>query len=407
MQRPARHPNQLGAANTDEQPRSLLRRLREDPLEAINRIAGEIGARRATSLGEAQAAAYLDGRMRRAGLRVSVDAFRAATSAGWDGVLLALLAALGVALYYWFPLPSLALAIWNLAIAVVALLRPGAPLLARKRTSQNVIATRAIDETPRWRVVLLAPLDSPPAIPAFTRMLGAGTRPLLGRVVACGLLVLLALLALSGPLELRRLWWGGQFMVVAYLLLMAALDLWTMLAPTTPGASNHAAALAVLLESADGLNGLEQTELWAVALGATSSGAGLADLLRRYPFDRAMTLFVGLESLGSERLSYITRAGSLPQYPSDPLLLRLIAETDAGDPLIDAEPRPYHSEPTLVHTLQRDGRRALTIIGLDADGRPAQRGRISDTPEQIDTALIDRAVRLVIGLVRKIDATSE
>src|SRR5436189_6490 len=103
MQRPARHPNQLGAAKTDEQPRSLLRRLREDPLDAINRIAGEIGARRATSLGEAQAAAYLDGRMRRAGLRVSVDAFRAATSAGWDGVLLALLAALGVALYYWFP----------------------------------------------------------------------------------------------------------------------------------------------------------------------------------------------------------------------------------------------------------------------------------------------------------------
>ena len=78
MQRPTRHPQSVGGGDADDQPRSLLRRLREDPTDAVNRIAVEIGARRPTSLGEAQAAAYLDGRMRRAGLRVSADAFRAA-----------------------------------------------------------------------------------------------------------------------------------------------------------------------------------------------------------------------------------------------------------------------------------------------------------------------------------------
>src|SRR5215216_677818 len=92
MQRPTRHSQSIGGGDADDQPRSLLRRLREDPTDAVNRIAVEIGRRRPTSLGEAQAAAYLDGRLRRAGLRVSADAFRAAAGPGWDGALLGLLA---------------------------------------------------------------------------------------------------------------------------------------------------------------------------------------------------------------------------------------------------------------------------------------------------------------------------
>ena len=90
MQRPYRPTNVTGASEAGLQPGSLLRRLREEPRDAINRIAGEIGARRATSLGEAQAAAYLDGRLRRAGLRVSAEGFRAPAGIGWDGVALAL-----------------------------------------------------------------------------------------------------------------------------------------------------------------------------------------------------------------------------------------------------------------------------------------------------------------------------
>src|SRR5215212_8612405 len=116
--------NQSGPPTSGPQPGSLLRRLRESPQDAVNRIAGDIGARRATSLGEAQAAAYLDGRLRRAGLRVSADAFRAPAGVGWDGLVLALLALVGVTLYYWVPLPSLALSVWNCAIALVAFLRP-------------------------------------------------------------------------------------------------------------------------------------------------------------------------------------------------------------------------------------------------------------------------------------------
>jgi len=142
-----------------------------------------------------------------------------------------------------------------------------------------------------------------------------------------------------------------------------------------------------------------------VALGATSSGAGLSDLLRRYPFDREKTLFVGIESIGGGRLSYVTREGLLPQRPADAQLLRLVAGADAADPLIDAEPRPYISEPTLARALPRD-RRALTIVGLDAEGHPIRRGSMLDTPDQIDPQLLDRAIRLIVGLVKQIDSAS-
>ncbi|MBK9712798.1 MAG: hypothetical protein IPO81_16025 [Kouleothrix sp.] len=405
MQRSFRPPKQPSGP-TSVEPGSLLRRLHEEPQEAINHIAGDIGGRRATSLGEAQAAAYLDGRMRRAGLRVSVDAFRSATGVGWEGLLLALLATAGVALYYWLPLPSLALALWDLAIAVFALLRPGGPLLMRKRPSQNVIATRALTSAPRWRVIVLAPLDSPPSAGRLARALTVGPRALIGRALACGLIVLLAALAiLAAPLEVRRALWYAQVAPAAYLVVLAALDLWLARAPATPGAVNHAGALAALLESANTLGALTQTELWAVGLGATSTGAGLADLLRRYPFDREQTLFVGLESIGGGRLSYVTREGLLRQRPADPQLLRLVAAADTADPLIDAEPRPYRSEPTLTRPLQRD-RRALTIIGLETDGRPSRRGSPLDTPERVDAEQLDRAVRLVVGLVKQIDSTS-
>lgn len=380
-------------------PGQYLRRLRDRPLDAVMRITGEIGPRRATSLAEAQAAAYLDGRLRRAGLRVSVDPFRAPAGLSADGALLALMASLGAALYYWLPLPSLFLSLWSLTVAAVLLRRPGSPLIVRRRPSQNVIATRATAQIPRWRVVLAAPLDSPQVASRPARALAEGERALIGRVAACGLLTLFALI---GLLDVRRLWWYAQAAPAAYLWLLALLELWALRAPASPGATNHAGALAVLMASAEELAGLQQTELWSVGLGATGSGAGLDDLLRRYPFDSRGTLFVGLGGLGAGGLGYVTREG-LRGLRADPLLLELVGEADARDPLINAEPRPAPRSPTPAGPLLRAGRRAISIMSLGPDGESPYYGRADDTVDVIDAQLLDRALRLVVGLVRLID----
>jgi len=390
-----------GRAGWPDQGRSPSRRLREDPFDILAEIAETIGPRRATSLAEAQAAAYLDGRLRRAGLRVSVDALSASASTGWDGVLLGVLAALSTLLYYWFPLPSLGLAIWSLAIAVWRAWRHNTPLLVRRRASQNVIGTRVQTPQSRWRVVLLAPLDSPPLlIPAF-RWLRYGRRLAIGRVVACTLLVIGALLGLA---DAQRIWLYSQCVPVSYLLLAAVIDLSLIGAAASDGATNHAGALATLLASATTLSMLEQVELWVVGLGASISGAGLADLLRRYPFEPERTLFIGLESLGSGRLSYVTGEGFVLRYPADPLLLQLVGLADAADPVIDAEPRSLRSR-TILGRQVLPGWRGLIITCRDPSGEAPGWASRADSVAAIDPAILDRAVRLVVGLVQRINAT--
>ncbi|NJO84596.1 MAG: hypothetical protein HC828_18710 [Blastochloris sp.] len=223
-------------AHQDLRPKLTLRRLQEEPIDAVNRIAGDIGPRRATSLAEAQAAAYLDGRLRRAGMRVSPDTFSSPASVGWDGVLLGVFALISTALYYWLPLPSLLLALWNLALVCWRLTRPRQPLLAPRRDSQNIIGTRAVNRNPRWRVVMLAPLDSPLIKGRFLRWLTDEWRPLIGRVVACGLL---AVFGAIGMLDAGMMagWWYAQFVPLAYLLVLGVADVLLMRAAASPGAT--------------------------------------------------------------------------------------------------------------------------------------------------------------------------
>lgn len=382
-----------------EDARPLSKRLREDPLDAVYQVAETIGPRPATSLAEAQAAAYLDGRLRRAGLRVSADPFPAPACAGWEGPLAGLLLGVAVPLYYWAPLLALALALAGLGLALWQVLHPERPLLARRRESQNVIGTRAPPRRSRWRVVLLAPLDSAPRGPQAARWLLEGRRLALVRLAACALAVLAALVGLW---DVQRLWWYVQMPPAALLLALSGLSLWLLLAPATPGAVSHAGALGVLLSSAELIGPTERVELWAVGLGASASGLGLADLLRRYPFERETTLFVALEGIGAGELAYLTREGSLREASADGDMLRYAAAADAADPRIDAAPRPYRGG-TAAGRLQRQGRRALAITCLGPDGLVPLRFSPADTPAAVDGALLERAVRLVVNLVRQIE----
>lgn len=384
----------------DIKPGQYLRRLREYPLDAVARIAGTIGPRPPTSLAEAQAAAYLDGRLRRAGMSVSADPFRAPASIGFDTILLATLALIAVILYYWFPWPSLFLTAWCLLIAIVTSTTRYRPLLAPRRMSQNVIATRATPNPPRRRVILLAPLDSPPRKQGATHILNNDLHTTIGRLVACGLLVFFALL---GSIDVQRIWWYAQVLPTAYLHILALRDIQMMLSPTTQGAVNHAGALAILLASAEELGTLQHTELWAVPLGATQTGAGLTDFLTRYPFDRDHTLFIGIESIGAGSLCYVTREGFLRSRPADPLLLQAVTKADLHDPFINTLPHRSLHEHSLVRPLQHQGWRTLTLTCFGADGNHPYQGNQQDTPDIVDPDILDRALRLVVGLIRQLD----
>lgn len=397
-----RSPHDEGITWTGQEPLSRLiaRRLRDNPLDAVRRVAGDIGPRPATSLTEAQTAAYFDGRLRRAGMSVGIDTFGAPVSDGWDATIIAVCMLGCIAFYPWLPLVSLGLALCCLIVSGWGVWRPYSPLLGKRSISQNVIGTRSNRQSPPWRVVLLAPLDSPRVVPPMLQAVAQGYRKPFGMLVAS---LALLCIVIVGMVVQQSAWWYVLLLPAAYVLVLVASDWIMMRMPASPGAVNHAGALAVLLSSVEALTHVDQVELWGVGLGATRSRAGIDDLLRRYPFEPERALFIGLEGIGSNTLTFLTRERLFREQAADQLLVDAALATDAADSRIDAEPRAYKGIPTIGGWLAYRGWRTLTITCRNPDNRAPHSASADDTPDVVENDILERAVRLVVGVVNHID----
>ena len=369
----------------------LVRRaLQERLLETLRYLAEEIDLRRVGGLGEAQAAGYVAGRLNRAEQQATVASFR--TGAGHSmaiGLLLALVASSGViAALVWHPATaSAALGLVPVAVYLLWSEIEGRGMLGQVLagcSSQSVIGVRAAVGTTRsrrLRVVLTAPLDSAPHTPGRSTFL----------VIL--LLFLLQVGLMLGLLALDRA-------ALRWLLLLNAAALFGLSAVILWGASQRgprpavlgAGELAVLIAVAEELGELQQVELWTVALGAASVGdAGIRHLLDRYPFP-AETCFINLHHMTGGQPVFVTREGLLRERRSDRGLLALASAADTADVSINAEPRQLRRR-TLAAQPLRAGFRTITITSH------------TDTPglTSPNPATLERCVKLVVGMVRKLD----
>lgn len=363
----------------------------------VSQLAEQAGQRAATSPGEATAAAFVNGRLRRAGMGVATYELRAAPRTGGAYVIFGVLGLLAAALSLVFPLPSLLLALNLLAWMLFDSFGPPIPPVGGRRASQNIVGTMAVagaaglaPVAPRWRVVLMAPLDAPELRRGLAALAGPG-RGAAARLVAA-LLVTVgagAALLMPGP------WWLVGLPGAVLCLLVAA----AAMLPATPAPGDGGvAALAAMVAAAQRIERLERVELWAVAVGAAGTDPrGVTTLLPRYPFDRERTLFLALEALAGDQLVFVTREG--PGGAADDRLVALAAGADAADPQIDAEPRPLDGPGRLAAPLRRYGYRALTIMARSAPGAPPP-----DPAAAPDPRLVERATRLVVGMVRRLEA---
>lgn len=373
----------------------------ETPFEIAARIVETIGPRPPGSIGEAKMAAFLDARLRQAGLRLSAEPCRALRLPGYDGIIFGALAVLGVVSFYWMPLLALLIFAVSAGAALVSLVYD-TPLLTPRILSQNVVATRAASGVMRWRLVVLAPLSSPPAVGRRLAALGGGLTGRIGRTGAAAVLLALGVAATAPlPLDLRIWLWYAQAVPAIMLLIQGVAALIVQHGPATPGAISYAGALATLIDSAAQLPHLQHTEVWMVGIGA--GAAGVDDLLRRYPFERQYTIFVGLDGIGNGTLCYLAAEGALRLRLADSLLLRLAARVvDNGQAM--AKPCVCRCA-TYAGMLRRRGWRAMGIASLDAQKRiPYQYQRDDDLPK-LDADHLANAVRLVVGLARALDAT--
>lgn len=375
---------------------TLPRYRRHDPLDVM-RFLLYAGQRPPTAVAEARAAAYVDSRLRRAGMYVSADTYRAAARSGWMALLyampgvLALLTMLATDLL----LPASLLTLYGMLLILVDALSLPLPPIANERDSQNIVAIRASRTSasgaiaqPRQRVVLLAPLDTPPA--------RRGAMALFGRGPVAHLLRLVAYLLLLGLLRAAVPVWV-QVLPVAYLLLVAI----------PPKGQTHpidlfgsSGALAAMIATVEQLPTPEHTEVWAVALGATTTGnAGIAALLDGYPFEQADTLMIALPHIGDGDLLLVDRSGLLRQHAADPQLTAYCRLIAPGVAVALAE-APDPDPPGYVAWLHR---RNYRLIELVSRGDPAPDIPKDEAMIRLSFANLEPISRLLIGVINYLD----
>ncbi len=367
-------------------------------VETLRYFSDEIDSRRAGGLGEAQAAGYIAGRLRRADYAAAVQSF---TAGGSEKLPLALCGLLGAASGsiailgrntrlgpFWIGLAVLLLVVaLRLVLAEVDVLPMGTSTLRRLlrgKTSQSVIAGRAAKgKKTKWRVLVVAPLDGP-------------LRSVLHRQ---GLLLLLFVLVLETFALVALL-----FIPAPWLLVLAAvctvgtglLGVWIVLRlwDRTPLPAIYGAGeLTTLMMVAEELEALYAVEVWIVALGGSTIGTeNIRALFAQYPFSAADTCIINLHAINGGQPVFVTREGLLRERRSDRMLLAAAADADAADITIDAEPRRIR-ERTLAQALAHRRFRTITISS-HSDVSPFV------TP---DPATIERCVRLVVAMIRGLD----
>ena len=357
--------------------------------ETLRFLADEIEARRVGGLGEAQAAGYLAGRLGRAEQQTTILGFRSDADPRW--LLAALGGGIALALALPLALPERRVVALSALVVLVVLglwldeYLGGAVLrqVLGRRDSQSVVGVRAASLAPRWRAVIVAPLDGAPPAPS----------PVMVRLVFAGLVLLLAV---YGGLSWNVAWaWHIPAIGLSAAVLLGFVGIaWAQRMPVL--ARHGTGELAALLGSAEEVGQLRQVEVWTVAAGGSVVGeAGLRKLLRQYPFD-GTTVVINLHHITNGAPVYVTREGLLRLRRSPAQLLALAAHADADDARINAEPRALPSR-TLAQFWQRNGFAAITLTSHHG---------VEAAPADVELATVQRCVWLVVGMLRALDETS-
>ena len=381
-------------------------------LSDLQTLAGEIGPRGTGTPGEEAAAEFVAGRLSALGLPVERETFQAVASQNAFPLAIDLVALLAVPVYAlggaagrWIG-AGLALStaplLWQAIRTSNSLLRPLLPQV----TSRNVVARIEPQGALSQRAVLLAHLDTNRCRIAWQSSAVGFVEPL--TVLTLAVLAALGLLYLVGALLGGPGWvlWAS-LLPVGYII-GTVVTLWRdERTPYSPGAHDNAASVAVALEVGARLAAqpLDGTQVWLAFTGAEETDhAGLYALLRQYGADLRAAAFIGLEGLGSGELVYLTRQGVCAHYSPDTELQALAADIAARRPELGVRVAQMTMEDE-VGTLRRRGYRAICLAGRDpATGTLPHWHRADDTAETVSGEFMERAVDLVVALLKDLDS---
>ncbi len=353
--------------------------------------------RRAGSPGEAMMAAFVNGRLRRAGMGVATYPLQVTVHTGGSYIVMSLLGLVVLAMSFWLPILSFLVALILLGWLIVDTFGAPMPPIGRSSASQTIVGVRAIEgaagltpRAPRWRLVLLAPLDSALAWRGL-RLLASSAW--VGRFWRMGTALILVIAA-GAALLLPMVWWFVALpSALGWLLLLLA----ALVQPLLQPANGEIEALAALLSVAQRERRLQSVELWAVAVGATQvDPRGLTGLLQRLPFEPDSTIFVSIEHLAGEQLLLVAHDTSMALMPDSDSLV------ENRERLVQSKLGQSTQHSRLTWMLQRYGYRTLSIM---AHATPEARTGFHEGRRA--ALLVERVSRLVSGIIAQLEQGSD
>ena len=193
---------------------------------------------------------------------------------------------------------------------------------------------------------------------------------------------------------------GVQFALVVIFLTYVVLFLDVAAAAPSPGAADNASGVTTVLEVARrlGAEPPELVETWILLTGASDVAAlGMKAWLEEHggSLRGVPTYFVNVKGAGSGRVCHVVGEGYATLVRSDERLARL-SEAAGSE-------RHVWRIGTDASTAGSHGHPAITIACLNDRGRIEHSHRPSDTADNVDPAVLDRATDTVERLVRMID----
>ena len=371
----------------------------------------DLPPRQPTTVGEHQAAEYVEAELGRLGVERRIESFKGIPTLGLPAAIAVFIGLLAIP-FGWTAFPSgkwIAaglMALCGLTLyQLYANIPPFFTRLIERWESWNVIGqVKAAGEVKR-QIYLLGHLDA-----NKQRFLLPPTDPRLLKPSQTVSIVLPFFVALSFLLELVPGWnlFWFQALAVAFLCVTAAMLAYDETQPTVEGANDNASAVSILLGLAGALkkHPLQNSQVTLLFSGCEEVGHhGLRAYLARHKPPVENTYWIDLELVGARNLCFATRHGVtyVTQYRPGEGILRLAQATANKHPELGVTGREMLILEE-VATLRQAGQNALCLMGYDEKGYLPFWHRVSDRLENLEPETLARAARFSWELLQEIDA---
>ena len=146
---------------------------------------------------------------------------------------------------------------------------------------------------------------------------------------------------------------------------------------------------------------LVEKEVWFVATGAEEVGTvGMQAFLAQYGEELRDALFINLDNVGAGQLSWVTSEGMARRYRANARLVGLAKRVSRENEIL-VKPRAYKGLSTDATPALARGFKAMTIMAFDSAGLPVNWHWKTDTSDQIEPEVVERATELVTAMIRE------